>query len=331
MGFFFASGVGSKKVNKNIPSYDLLYRLSCKACPLNKATHILSPKMEPSGSTKPLIMIIGEAPGEVEDEGGKQFVGPSGDLIRFLIPPRLKSQIRWNNVINCRPQNNRDPEIVELECCRPRVVSDIERAKPTAIFGLGGFALTWADKPGGIEMWRGRRFPIKIGTHVCWFYPMRHPSFILRSNNTLWKSDDEVAFNFDVKRAISEVEAGLPTPIVHTPEYARSDITCITGRSKGDLRYVLDFLDYAGKQDIAGVDYETSTLRPYYSDSLILTKSVSILNESIAFVCEHRESGWSSSDLELLRDAWVTFLKTGTKKISHQLAFEMEWIQNIKD
>jgi len=141
--------------------------------------------------------------------------------------------------------DNRDPDKTETECCRPRVEADIEATRPAAIFGLGGHALACAGKPGGIELWRGRKFPIRVGSHVCWFYSMHHPAAILRARKNSWKSDDEVAFNFDIKRAIAEVEAGLPKPVVHTKEDARRNITCISGRSKNDLKYVLEFLEYA--------------------------------------------------------------------------------------
>lgn len=329
MGLLFASGSGSKK-QVNRPSSDLLFQMGCRACPLNKAKHLVSPKMPPSGSDKPLIYVLGEGPGKEEDKQNLQFVGHSGDLLWSYIPQELKSKIRLNNVVNCRTsETNRDPEKVEMECCRPRIVSDIERTKPVAIFGLGGFPLQWADKPSGIELWRGRRFPIKVGDHVCWYYAIRHPAYILHLKNQrgFWQEsqDEEQAFKFDIQRAITEVTNGLPSPILHNADTARKNITCITGRKSGDVDYVLDFLDYASTKDAAGVDFETQNLRPYLKSSVILTKAVSVNDETLAFAWEHKEAGWSSSQLELLRDAWLRFLKSQSKKIVHNLAFEMEW------
>ena len=177
MGLLFTSSSQTGVTPKNRPSDELLHKLSCRACPLNKAEHIQSPKMPPSGSQNPLIYFLAEAPGEIEDEENKQLVGPSGDLLWPLIPPKIKVKSRRNNVLNCRPQNNRNPEDVEIECCRPRIVEDIEKTKPAVIFGLGAVPLAWANMPGGIKLWRGRRFPIKVGSHTCWYYPMRHPAF----------------------------------------------------------------------------------------------------------------------------------------------------------
>jgi uracil-DNA glycosylase family 4 len=260
-----------------------------------------------------------------EDREGRQFVGPSGQFLRPFFPGRLRAKVRWNNSLNCRPPNNRDPDKTELECCRPRIEEDIERTRPIAVFGFGAVPLSWADKPGGISMWRGRRFPIQIGRHACWYYPMQHPAFFLRAKKGNWPSDEEIAFRFDIGRALEDVERGLPKPVVHTPEFARRDITCLTGRASKDLSYLLEFLEYASGCDVAGVDYETQNLRPYRRDSVILTRAVSVSDETVAFSWRHPEAGWSADAFAKIEKAWVRFLKSEAKKAVHNAAFEMEW------
>ena len=114
------------------------------------------------------------------------------------------------HVYNLETETNKyiASNIVVSNCCRPSVIKDIEESKPVAIFGLSNTALSWINRPSGVYLWRGRRTPVKIGTHVCWFYPMLHPSDILSNKGGKdWrKSDDEIAFEFDVKRAIAEIE-----------------------------------------------------------------------------------------------------------------------------
>ncbi len=139
------------------------------------------------------------------------------------------------------------------------------------------------------------------------------------------KSDDEFAFELDLKRALADVKVGLPKPVVHTPETARANITCINGRSAKDLRYVLEFLDYAGTCDVAGVDYETQNVRPYRPDSEILTTAVSVEDETVAFAVKHLQAGWTEDALKQIEKAWIRFLKTKTIKAVHSLSFEMEW------
>jgi uracil-DNA glycosylase family 4 len=283
--------------------------------------------MPATGAREPLVYIMGEAPGRVEDEEGYQFVGESGDLLRPYIPAKFLKYIRWNNVLNCRPPSNRDPDRIERECCRPRVEHDIALTKPDAIFGMGAQPLSWAGRIGGIYQWRGRRFPIKVGDHICWYYPMLHPAGIIHQRRAGWRSanDDEFALELDLRRAFAEVEAGLPEPLVHTEEFAKSGIVCVTGNRSDDLDYLLEFLRYAGAQRVTGVDYETQNLRPYNTDSEILTAAVATEDETVAFAYRHPASGWSDRQLQVVDDAWMRFLQSRAKKAVHQLSFEMEW------
>ncbi|HEU5488698.1 MAG TPA: uracil-DNA glycosylase family protein, partial [Candidatus Nitrosotalea sp.] len=150
---FFASG-GTKKQIKDkeeeIKS-ELWSKMECKACPLNTVTNLHNPKMEATGSDKPVIYCIGEAPGTNEDLEGEQFVGKSGDLLRPLLRTEIrKKKVRWNNTIRCHPSKNRDLEKIEIECCRPSIVRDIENTKPKVIFGFGGIPLAWAINRTGI-------------------------------------------------------------------------------------------------------------------------------------------------------------------------------------
>lgn len=328
MGNLFASGKGASAapVSKAQASDELLHKLECRACPLNKV-RIQSPKMEASGSKQPVVYMLGEAPGKTEDEEGIHFVGNAGEYLRPHVPPRWRSKVRWNNTIRCWPgEGNPDPTKVQLECCRPSIERDIEETKPDAIIGLGNVPLTWSGKPSGTELWRGRRFPIQIGDHICWYYVMWHPSFLLHTKkNNYFKSDYEVAFSNDMKKAFAEIEAGLPVPVVHDAKFARKDITCVTGRKSKDLDYVLDFLEYAATCDVAGVDYETQNLRPYHSTSVILTKAVSVANETLAFAYDHPRAGWDDSAKEYLKKAWIRFLKSDSVKAVHNLSFELEW------
>ena len=327
MGVLFESRADTKPVaSKVLPPTELLWSQGCRVCPRNKDRHLRSPKMLPTGSDEPLILIIGEAPGENEDKEGEQFVGASGDLLRPLIPRRLRSQIMWDNTTRCWPgKGNPTPEKIEIECCRPLLTKSIERAKPTAIFGMGSVPLSWAGKQGGVTLWRGRRFPVTIGTHTCWYYPMFHPSYALHLRRNGYKSDEEFAFEIDLKRAIAEVEAGLPPPVVWSADDMRENVTCFEGKSKKELAYIIDFLEYAGTCAVAGVDYETQNERPYYKDSELLTIAVSVTEETVAFGYKHPETMWSDGDREKLTNAFLKFLVSRAKKAVHQLAFEMEW------
>ena len=105
MGFFFQE---EKTLNKKQKSLSLAYENGCIACPLHKAKHVRSPEMLPTGSDKPELYILGEAPGENEDIEDCQFIGKSGELIRKVLKDITgkkfyDNKVRWNNVIRCWP------------------------------------------------------------------------------------------------------------------------------------------------------------------------------------------------------------------------------------
>lgn len=330
MGFFNTPEPSATRVKTGGQHSALLHRMECRACPLDNAP-CMHPKMPASGAREPTVYILGEAPGGDEDSVGRQFVGDSGQVLRLRLPKAWLPFIRWNNVVRTRPPKNRDPTDVEIECCRPSVVKDIEASQPTAVFGMGNIPLHWVLGLNGISQWRGRRMPVKIGTHTCWFYPMLHPSYILRTRKRPVRSDAdygsalEHAFAFDLKRALDEVGT-LPAPVVHTADEARAGIECVTGRQSGDLQRVVAFLASASaRRSGAGVDYETSHKRPYHADSTILTAAVSLPDHTMAFAMDHREAGWSKLDRQVVDEAWKAFLLSDNPKLVHNLAFELEW------
>ena len=61
-------------------------------------------------------MIVGEGPGQKEDEIGKPFVGDAGTLLNKMLKAIKidRKNIYITNVVNFRPPNNRKPEAVEI-------------------------------------------------------------------------------------------------------------------------------------------------------------------------------------------------------------------------
>lgn len=299
----------SQNINTNTR---LLHQMECRACPLNKQSH--HGKQEPSGAEDPLIYVLGEAPGAT-DEDVFQLFEP-------LIPRKYQERIRFNNVIRSQPPIIRAPVFTEIECCRPSIVRDIERSKPRAIFGFGNVPLTWISSFSGIPMWRGRRMPVKVGSHHCWYYPLTHPSEILQGRRN---SEDGFVFKMDVRRAFDEVEF-LPPARVHSVADAKRDVVIVTGTEKEILEQMEAALAWAKVQKVPGVDYETNGLRPYIAGAKILTAAVGTLEKSYAFPFDHREQHWSPDGRKRRDELWVDFLENaeGIKAV-HNLSFEMEW------
>ncbi len=327
MGLLF-SDEGSLDLRSN--QEDALYhRMGCKACPLRDRPG----RIEPTGAEKPLLYFLGEAAGKTEAKERAQFVGESGALIRARIPAAILPKIRWNNVVRSWPEGNKTPERPEIESCRPSIVSDIEKSKPQAIFGFGNIPLHWVSGFSRITDWRGRRMPVKVGKHTCWYYPMLHPSYLLRQRRkddreaspTHIGSEDERMFCFDLRAAFADALGGFPTPLVHDALRAQAGVEIITVGGEAGVAQIAKALQWASQQPAVGVDYETNCIRPYQAGAKILTASVGTLNRSFAFPFAHREALFNKAQQGVIADHWRRFILSKTRKFVHNLSFEQEW------
>jgi len=111
----------------------------CSRCPLHKtrAQTVFS-----RGNPKAKLMIIGEAPGFYEDQQGLPFVGKAGNLLNQMLQSvgMNENDVYIANVLKCRPPNNRDPAIEEIEQCSSYLAQQIDYISPTLILALGRFA-----------------------------------------------------------------------------------------------------------------------------------------------------------------------------------------------
>lgn len=287
-----------------------------------------SPEMEPEGDEDAPIYVLGEAPGETEDRKGRPFIGVSGRFLRRRLP---RSGIRFNNVIRTRPPRNRKPEPHEIEAFRPSVIRDIEETQPDAIFGFGAVALNWA-MPGltklskSIKVARGRRFPIRIGEHECWFYPMLHPAYILRVRD---ERDDKVpgkewerAFRGDIERAVREIELGLEVPYI---EPADEEHLLQGLRFPDSVREIERELEWVATRKVAAGDIETQGYRPYTDYARVLTLAFGTYKRTVAFGLDHPSCKWSRTERKRILAAVRNLLVNGPRCIIQNLPFEQEW------
>lgn len=94
------------------------------------------------GDRQASIFLVGEAPGEKEDESGRPFIGPAGKLLTELIESigLRREKVYITNIVKCRPPGNRDPERDEIEACLPYLIRQIKLIKPKIIIALGRHA-----------------------------------------------------------------------------------------------------------------------------------------------------------------------------------------------
>ena len=113
--------------------------MACRGCALaDTRTNVVFG----DGAEDAEILLIGEGPGQHEDEQGVPFVGRAGqlldDMLEIIGLDRTKVYIA--NVVKCRPPQNRDPLNVEQEACRPWLDRQIALVNPKIIVCLGRIA-----------------------------------------------------------------------------------------------------------------------------------------------------------------------------------------------
>ncbi len=153
----------------------------CRKCPLCEGRTRTVPG---EGDPAARLMLVGEGPGQTEDETGRPFVGAAGALLDSILSaieiPRERVFIA--NVVKCRPPKNRTPLPEEQEACLPYLRRQIELVRPKVLVALGATAAaallgtrrSLGELRGKVHRWGG--IPL-IATY--------HPAALLRNPN--WK------------------------------------------------------------------------------------------------------------------------------------------------
>ena len=95
------------------------------------------------GDSNSPIMIVGEGPGQKEDELGKPFVGDAGQLLNKMFGAiNIKREsVYITNVVNYRPPNNRKPEPAEINRYSEFLREHISIIDPKILILMGSTAM----------------------------------------------------------------------------------------------------------------------------------------------------------------------------------------------
>ena len=148
----------------------------CQLCSLCRGIHH---KVPGQGDRHAPLMLIGEGPGQTEDEEGLAFVGAAGQLLtRMLAAISLpRERVYICNVFKCRPPYNRVPTPEEAEACKIHLRMQTWLVQPKVIVLLGSTAAKNLLDP-NIRITRDRG--IWTERKGIWLLPTYHPSALLR-------------------------------------------------------------------------------------------------------------------------------------------------------
>jgi DNA polymerase len=156
----------------------------CRRCPLWK---LGTQTVFGEGASRGL-MLVGEQPGDVEDQEGRPFVGPAGRLLRELLAEAriAEEDVYLTNAVKhfkWRPKGKRrihdKPNWSEIRACSPWLEEELAAVRPELVMCLGVTAAQLlVGRDARIGALRGRQLEIRDGLPAL---VSLHPSAILRA------------------------------------------------------------------------------------------------------------------------------------------------------
>jgi uracil-DNA glycosylase family 4 len=271
-----------------VSKLDHLADHDCTQCELHEyAMHVC---VMGRGNPKSRIMIIGEAPGENEDETGKVFSGRAGQVLnRKLADAGLDPErVYVTNVVKCRPPGNRAPERSEWSACAGYLDAEVRAVQPSHVLLLGNTALQRVCRTSGITSPQKRgvqlhpRDPVFASSFVM---ATVHPAYVLRNPG------QDTVFSEDIRRFARATRGELQAVAVK-----KRYVATISG-----LRALIKQLHALPEKSVVSYDVE-NRYRPWNTDWSIQCLGVSWDGETAYVVpLYHPESPFKKKWRELLR------------------------------
>jgi len=262
-----------------------------------------------TGKKNSQLLIVGEAPGQREDEEHAAFVGPAGALLTELLEEAgfSRSDCYITNAVKCRPADNATPTRLNVRACSDFLAKEIDKVQPKLILGLGNTALLALTRRSGITKHRGKLYSAQGIPVICTF----HPAAALRSAGYLHP------IRADLQAAARRLNGGSTL---------RTRTVLVT--NKVHLKSLIRVLERA---DTIAFDLETSGLHEWADDAAIVTLGVSWGEGRSAVIplwhsCIPQDqfaANWITTVLHELKPV----LEDKTKKyVAHNGKFDCKWL-----
>jgi len=187
----------------------------CRACDLWKAA---TQTVFGEGSTKAVIMLVGEQPGDQEDRIGRPFVGPAGRLLDQALAEaeidrskvyvtNVVKHFKWAPAERGKRRIHKKPRYSEIEACRPWLDAELERVKPEVLVCLGASAAqALLGKDFRVSRQRGQLIESPLAPHVI---ATVHPSSILRARDDQSRHEQLASLIQDLKQVARVVKRSV--------------------------------------------------------------------------------------------------------------------------
>jgi uracil-DNA glycosylase family protein len=166
------------------------------------------------GPRKPMIMFVGEQPGDQEDKQGRPFVGPAGRMLdKALAEAGIdRADVYVTNAVKHFKFTQRGkrrlhskPSAREVNACRPWLEGELQVFKPEMLVALGATAAQGLFGPKfGVMRERGKAF--HRDDLAPWCMATVHPSALLRAPDEAARKQAWQEFLRDIKVIAIEYE-----------------------------------------------------------------------------------------------------------------------------
>jgi uracil-DNA glycosylase len=158
---------------------------ACRAC---RYPHAPSPVVE--GQPHAPIFVVGQAPGKVEENSGRPWMGPAGkrlmkwmtDEVGFESPEAFRRQAYFAAVTRCYPgpsprgHGDAKPTPHEIGNCSPFLARELALVKPAVVLLVGGMAIERFLGKVRLDEVIGRLIPQRYPDFDTVLVPLPHPS-----------------------------------------------------------------------------------------------------------------------------------------------------------
>ena len=178
---------------------------TCRACPLWRTG---TQTVFGEGPASARLLLVGEQPGDKEDEIGRPFVGPAGQLLEDALAEAGidRAETFLTNAVKhfkWTPRGKRrihqKPNATEVAACRPWVVAELEVVQPRVLVCLGATAAQ-SLLGRGVRVTRDRGRPLESSLAPVAFATV-HPSSILRAPDAEARRRERALFVDDLRVA----------------------------------------------------------------------------------------------------------------------------------
>tara|TARA_B100000965_G_scaffold307583_1_gene266561 strand:- start:1010 stop:1714 length:705 start_codon:yes stop_codon:yes gene_type:complete len=135
------------------------------------------------GDPESAVMIVGEGPGQKEDEIGKPFVGDAGILLNKMLEAIniKRAKVYITNVVNYRPPKNRKPEPSEINRYSVFLREHIAIINPKILILMGSTAMeSLFGQTLKISKERGKWKELIVNQKTYQTILTFHPAYLLR-------------------------------------------------------------------------------------------------------------------------------------------------------